>query len=85
VGGLGGSAPQNKKTTPARAIRGQGSPVVGVAGFEPTTSSSRSNPEDRVITANAQVNKVTASVGVQGRIALSGPVVTQFVTRLASW
>ena len=57
------------------------SELVGVAGFEPAASSSRSQVAVRAASAVARVACGRPSVGVRWRPPLSVAIVTQFVTR----
>jgi hypothetical protein len=55
-------------------------PGVGVAGFEPTASSSRSNNNSALTSAFQRVCPVQASPRIPGSPLSSVVIVTQFVT-----
>ncbi len=55
--------------------------MVGVTGFEPATSSSRSNRPDRLTGANVHVGALLMSVDVHAAVPTYGTVVTQFDTQ----
>ena len=57
------------------------SELVGVAGFEPAASSSRSQVQTRSASAAARLAWDRSSVGVRWRPPLSVAIVTHFVTR----
>ena len=54
---------------------------VGVAGFEPAASSSRSQVQTRTASAAASLAWDRPSVGVRWRPPLSVAIVTHFVTQ----
>jgi hypothetical protein len=57
---------------------------VGVAGFEPAASSSRSQIAVRTARAAVRLIWERPSVNVRQRLVMNVPIVTQLVTRLAS-
>ena len=58
---------------------------VGVAGFEPAASSSRSQIAVRAASAAVRLTWERPSVNVRQRPVMNVPIVTQLVTRPAAW
>jgi hypothetical protein len=58
--------------------------LVGVAGFEPTASSSRNNSSDAATRHATGVGRAETSLGVRESLRVYAVVVTQFVTHPTS-